>query len=272
MEKQILLTEPVLTALKLAKLWPGMPKHKLVEHLEKIGNRAVPDFESTDGVADFPQPFWAEGGTRVNPITLEKVTSCLPWQTEKHSADSTIRKFWRRCIAKGGDSLSKLFDEVVFKYAEVKRYEENHPEVLYQIVDPDVAWKDELLRKPDLSPVSELKERLAETEEKLKKSRRISKRRSNKIAKLEEEIAQMRSSGPTTVKAALWEKSVDATFNLLVNILQGSNNDKMTWKKEEFIDALPGRYSEYHTIVVEMAWEKLPESYKLGRGRPKKNQ
>ena len=254
MEKPLLITEPMITALTLAKQWVGMPRHKFVEHLEEIENRSEPDFTQPDGVADFPQPFWTEG-TRENPVTRERITVCLPWQTEERDSDSMIRKYWRRCISQGSDSLSKLFDEVVFKCEDVKRYEDNHPEVLHELIDPDVAWGRCHHRRPELTLVSELEAHIAETEEKLKKSRRIRK-------KLKEQIARMEEEGPSTVNAALWENSVKDALSLLVEILQG---DKTDWIRGEFKKRLKG-----HTKVVEAAWSAIPDTFKQGQGRPPK--
>ena len=251
MEKPLLFTEPMITAPALSAQWSGMSEHKFVNHLEKIGNRTEQSIEQIDEVADFPQPFWTEG-TRENPDTRELVTVCWPWQTPEYDADSEIRRYGR-----GHGSLFKLFCDVVFKCEEVERYEKNHPEVLHKLGDTDVAWKKCKHRIQGVTLMEELKKRLAKAE-------RIKAKKEDELEALR---IQIDSKCSTTVNAKKWKKTVNAVLDTWVHIIQG---DKTDWKKEEFSDAIAEKYNDYHTTVTALGWEKLPECYKGGRGRPKK--
>ena len=70
--------------------------------------------------------------------------------------------------------------------------------------------------------------------------------------------------------AALWENSVSAAFELWAEIIKGEKNK---WKQKEFEDAFIKKCpsKEYHTKVLALAWSKLPDEFKKGSGRPKKN-
>lgn len=72
----------------------------------------------------------------------------------------------------------------------------------------------------------------------------------------------------TTVTAAKWENSVRAAFDLWADIIAG---DKADWKADEFRTALASRCNDYHTKVMDIAWRLLPDAFKAGAGRPKKN-
>ena len=72
----------------------------------------------------------------------------------------------------------------------------------------------------------------------------------------------------TTVNAAKWGNSVTAAFGVWAYIIAGGRTD---WKEDEFRAALAERCSDYHTDVHATAWRLLPDAFKHGRGRPKKN-
>lgn len=72
----------------------------------------------------------------------------------------------------------------------------------------------------------------------------------------------------TTVSATKWENSVSAAFDLWADIIA---RDKADWKADEFRTALASRYNDYHTKVMDIAWRLLPDAFKAGAGRPKKN-
>lgn len=101
-----------------------------------------------------------------------------------------------------------------------------------------------------------------------------------RIAALEKELSEAKaqlSATPalasdvepaTTVNATKWENSVVAAFEVWAEIIQGSRTD---WKEPEFKAALSARCEDWHTKVLDIAWRALPDSFKHGRGRPKKN-
>ena len=103
------------------------------------------------------------------------------------------------------------------------------------------------------------------------------KEKATRIAELEAQLAaaeeaakrkevQAVAEPDTTVKAAKWENSVSAAFDLWNEIFQGNKN---SWTRDEFTTALAEKYPDYHTKVLALAWNRLPEKYKQGPGRPK---
>ena len=89
-----------------------------------------------------------------------------------------------------------------------------------------------------------------------------------RINELEAQVATTAAEPATTVNATKWGNSVTAAFEVWAYIIAG---DKTDWKEDEFRTALAGRYLDYHTEVHAIAWRLLPEAFKHGRGRPKKN-
>jgi len=267
MEKPLLFMEPMITALTLSKQWTGMAAHKFVEHLGEIGDRTEPSLEVLDRVADFPQPYWNER-TVINPDTKEHMSYCLPWLTQKRDSDSVLREYWRKHIHHMSDRLSELFDEIVFKCEEVKRYEKNHPDVLYEPSDPDVAFGYCRNRNKKLIRMAELESQLNECKEEREKLRRISKAKKSEIDELKDRITQLESNISTTVNAEKWEKTVDAVLDVVVNTIV---NSRKAWERDEFNRAIKEKYNEPHTKVLTLGWEKLPQLYRRKTGRPPKS-
>ena len=83
------------------------------------------------------------------------------------------------------------------------------------------------------------------------------------------EDAQQQSDagkGLSPANADLWKKSVEAALKLWVTIFTGAEKK---WKKKDFENAFANTCSEYHSTVRELAWQKLPDEFKHGPGRPK---
>ena len=97
------------------------------------------------------------------------------------------------------------------------------------------------------------------TEELAKKDLRIAELEAQTIPSIE---------STTTVNATKWKESVEAAFNVWVDIFAG---DKEDWIEDEFRGELSSRYKDYHTEVHAAAWRLLPSRFKKGPGRPKKN-
>ncbi|RRD69500.1 MULTISPECIES: hypothetical protein [unclassified Desulfovibrio] len=83
-----------------------------------------------------------------------------------------------------------------------------------------------------------------------------------------QEVPKNTAMPATTITAAKWENSVRAAFDLWADIIAG---DKADWKADEFRTALASRCNDYHTKVMDIAWRLLPDAFKAGAGRPKKN-
>lgn len=88
-----------------------------------------------------------------------------------------------------------------------------------------------------------------------------------RIAELEKQTIPAIES-TTTVNATKWKESVEAAFRVWVGIFAG---DKKDWIEDDFRGELSRLCKDYHTDVHAVAWRLLPEAYKHGRGRPKKN-
>ena len=108
-------------------------------------------------------------------------------------------------------------------------------------------------------------------ENNLEKQNKNNSSTQNKIPdeKISTEDTQQQSDagkGLSPANADRWERSVEAALELWVTIFTGSKKD---WIREDFTNALAKAYSEYHTIVRDLAWQKLPDEFKHGPGRPK---
>lgn len=145
-------------------------------------------------------------------------------------------------------------------------------------------WGIQPSSKTEKADTSDLESQLAEAQKQLEELEGV--RRWNKQFLTEREelrkslkekdarIEELETQPPaateptTTVNAAKWGNSVAAAFGVWAGILAG---DKADWKEDEFRAALAERCSDYHTEVHATAWRLLPDAFKHGRGRPKKN-
>ena len=135
------------------------------------------------------------------------------------------------------------------------------------------AVADVPFEKDKPTPLAELKAQLAEAQTQNESLRQWNKRLNEQNQELRIELAELKAQPATaepttTVTAAKWEDSVTAAFGVWGAIIAG---DKTDWKEDEFRAALAERCSDYHTKVHSTAWRLLPDAFKHGRGRPKKN-
>ena len=92
--------------------------------------------------------------------------------------------------------------------------------------------------------------------------------RESRISSLDAQISKLSTDKTSTVNATKWKDSVKAAFKVWADIFEG---DKTDWIEDDFREALSRRCKDYHTDVLTSAWSLLPEAFKHGRGRPKKN-
>lgn len=92
--------------------------------------------------------------------------------------------------------------------------------------------------------------------------------RESRISSLDAQISKLSTDKISTVNATKWKDSVKAAFKVWADIFEG---DKTDWIEDDFREALSRRCKDYHTDVHTSAWSLLPEVFKHGRGRPKKN-
>ncbi len=125
--------------------------------------------------------------------------------------------------------------------------------------DPNIAE-----RQNKIEELTQLNTRLEEQNQQLiseitKKDLRIAELETQTIPAIE---------STTTVNATKWKESVEAALRVWVGIFAG---DKKDWIEDDFRGELSRLCKDYHTDVHAVAWRLLPEAYKHGRGRPKKN-
>ncbi len=90
----------------------------------------------------------------------------------------------------------------------------------------------------------------------------------DKIAELEAEAEK--AEPKTTVDAKRWKACTEAVLKLYREIWVSEDQEKV-YLKDEFYDKLHRMTkADYHTTVDRLAWDYLPDKYKHGPGRPKK--
>lgn len=185
-----------------------------------------------------------ESFTHKNPTTAYLTKwYCIETRTRPDGCKSTLVK------------PAMYLNGCIFNMKDVLGVESNYPELL-QEKDAEYIPAEDLREKLRLSPTEE-DARIAELEAQLAAA-------TEEAAKRKE--AQAVTEANTTVKAAKWENSVSAAFDLWNEIFQGNKN---SWTRDEFTTALAKKYPDYHTKVLTLAWSRLPEKYKQGPGRPK---
>ncbi|MDD2967552.1 MAG: hypothetical protein PHN64_08770 [Desulfovibrionaceae bacterium] len=92
----------------------------------------------------------------------------------------------------------------------------------------------------------------------------------DRIEETQEQSTEQEGGTTVTVNQELWKRSMQAGCAALVQtITAGSENVT----REEFRNTIrqAAERNNTHTIADEIAWKALPDKYKKGAGRPKKN-
>lgn len=73
------------------------------------------------------------------------------------------------------------------------------------------------------------------------------------------------------VDATNWEESVKTVLQTVVETLTSEKGEMEKWKYDDFKKVCQDNNRYCLTKVINAAWGKLPDKYKLGGGRPRKN-
>lgn len=87
--------------------------------------------------------------------------------------------------------------------------------------------------------------------------------KNTRITELEQQLAEQRAA-TSSVNAERWKKSLEAACELAWEIADGERQD---WIKKDFLKALANKYSGILIEAENIAWSKMPGSYKNGAGR-----
>jgi hypothetical protein len=137
--------------------------------------------------------------------------------------------------------------DCLFLLSNIEDIERHRPGFLYENVDIEVDAEDY-----SATPCAH-EERIEDTQ-----------------ADTQEQNTEQEGGGAVTVNQELWKRSMQAGCAALVQtITAGSENVT----KEEFRNTIrqAAERNNTHTIADEIAWKALPDKYKKGAGRPKKN-
>ncbi|MGD9576021.1 hypothetical protein [Desulfovibrio sp.] len=168
-------------------------------------------------------------------------------------------------------------DNFTFHYRTIRNHEKSmHDNGYYDRYDDEYPTKANQSKADANSSarMAELEAQLAEAQKQVENLRQWNKRLNEQNQELRAELATAKEIQPiavepaTTVNATKWGRSVTAAFGVWSAIIAG---DKTDWKEDEFRAALAERCNDYHTDVHAIAWRLLPQAFKHGRGRPKKN-
>ena len=219
--------------------------------------------------------------TRVNPSTGERLFICY----EKPKISGFGGKIW----------ISRDISASYFNIIEIEQYEKINPLITYKESEDApserFAEEDRLGNEGRCFDIECFEKAYAESQNQLyetvmglsnavenaEKLRIQLDHAQKRIAELESKIAtgadpnlHTESSDhelQTTVNAPMWENTLSAILDVMDQIYHGED---INLKRDEFRAKISEKYSKYHSKAVAIAWQKIPDRFKSGRGRPLK--